>query len=59
MAQGQEISKIVVTPYFYTCRDTLDQFLKRRSYAEERLPGEMAMDDKKPVLMVRQYGLTC
>lgn len=51
-AQEQGISKIVATPHFYARSDDLNQFLKRRSHAEEQLRGEMARHPGLPELYV-------
>lgn len=52
MEQEQRISKIVATPHFYAFSDDLNQFLKRRSYAEQQLREEMAKHPDLPELLV-------
>lgn len=52
MEQEQGISQIIATPHFYAHCDDLEQFLKRRSYAEQQLRKEMEKHSGLPEILV-------
>lgn len=52
MEAEQEISWVVATPHFYAHRDNLDQFLERRTHAEQQLREETAKHPDLPEILI-------